>query len=62
MEELKSRNVNLEYTKATKKNLLPILKKELRCTKGVPLLLFDNPLVNLKILGLNKYEMSIPRS
>ena len=59
MEELKSRNVNLEYTKATEKDLLPILKKELRGTKRVPVLLFANPLVDLKILGLNKYEMSM---
>ena len=33
--------------------------KGLRGTKRVPVLLFANPLVDLKILGLNKYEMSM---
>ena len=59
LEELKSRDFDLENIKATKKELLPILKKELRGTKRVPVLLFDNPLIELKNLGLSKYEMSM---
>ena len=58
-QELTSRNVNLEHTKSTKKDLLPILKKELRGAKRVPILLLNNPLIDLNILGLSKYEMSM---
>ena len=55
MQDLKSRIVNLEHTKATKKDILPILKKELRGAKRVPILLLNNPLIiDLKILGLSK--------
>ena len=59
MQELKSRNVNLEYTKATKKDILTILKKELRGAKPTPFPLLNNPLTDLKSLGLAKYEMSM---
>ena len=54
-QELTSRNVNLEHTKSTKKDLLPILKKELR----VPILLLTNPSIDLNILVLSKYELSM---
>ena len=59
-QELKSRNVNLEYTKDTKKDLLPTLKKELRGAKRVPILLLNNLLtIDLKNLGLSKYDLSM---
>ena len=60
--ELKTRNIKLHNTKATKKDLLPLLKKELRGTKRVPVLLFNNPSTELKLLGLSKYEISMVES
>ena len=59
IKELTSRNINLDNMKATKKDLFPMLKKELRGSKRVPVLLFNNPLVNLKHFGLSKYEMAM---
>ena len=60
--EPKFRNINLHNIKATKKDLLPLLKKEFRGTKSVPVLLFNNPLAELKLLGLSKYEISMVES
>ena len=51
----------MEYTKATKKDLLPILKKESRGVKCVGnTQLHNNPvIIDFKILALPKYEMSM---
>ena len=53
LEELKSRNFDLRNTKATKKDLLPMLKKELRGAKRIPILLLNNQLIELIVLGLS---------
>ena len=58
-EELKSRNVKLDHLKITKKDLVPVLKKELRGLKRVPILVFNDPLIDLKQLGLSKYELAM---
>ena len=58
-EELQSRNINLEHLKITKKDLVPMLKKELRGVKRIPILLFNDPLIDLKMLGLSKYEFAM---
>ena len=60
--ELKSRNINQHNTKSTKRDILSLLKKELRGTKRVPVLLFNNPLAELKLLGLPKYEIPMDES
>ena len=57
--ELKSREVNIGHLKPTKKDLLPMLKKELRGTKRVPILLLHNPLIEFKLLGLSEYESAM---
>ena len=57
--ELKSRKVNLENMKKTKKELLPVLNKHLCGSKRVPVLLFHDPLASLDKYGIEKYEMSM---
>ena len=50
IEELKSRNLDLKNLKATKKDLLPVLKKELKGSKLVLVLLFNYPkIVKIKL-------------
>ena len=59
IDEVKSRNLDTKNLKATKKDLLPVLKKELKGSKRVPVLLFNNPKIHMKNLGLSKYEISM---
>jgi len=56
--ELNSRSVDIGHLK-TMNDLLPMLKKELRGTKRVPILLLHNPLIDFKLLGLSEYEISM---
>ena len=56
-QELQSRKINCEKQKTTKKDLVPILKRELKGRNRVPVLLFNNPLVELNLLGLSNYEI-----
>ena len=58
-EELLSRKIDLKKLKTTKKDLLPELKRELRGVKRVPILLLNDPLIELGELGLSKYEISM---
>ena len=57
--ELIARNVDIGHMKSTKKDLHPVLKKTLRGTKRVPVLLFQKPTMDLKQLGLSRYELSM---
>ena len=50
--ELTSRKVELKHLKSTLKDLAPVLKKELRGVKRLPILLLNNP-------GLAKYEITL---
>ena len=59
IEKVKFRNLDIKNLKASKKDLLPVLKKEWQGSKRVPVLLFNNPKIDLKNLGLSKYEISI---
>ena len=47
IDEVKSRNLDIKNLKATKKDLLPVLKKELKGGKRVPVLLFNNPKISM---------------
>ena len=58
-EELVSRKMSLEFLKPIKKDILPVLKKELKGIKRVPILFFGNPLKDLTYLGLSSYEMTV---
>ena len=57
--ELTSRKVDLEKFKATMKDLIPLLKRELRGIKRLPVLLINDPLSDLNQLGLAKYEITL---
>ena len=57
--ELTSRKVDLNHLKSTLKDLGPVLKKELRGVKRLPILLLNNPLCDLNQLGLAKYEITL---
>ena len=59
IEEVKSGNLDIKNLKATKKDILPIVKKELKGSQRVPILLFNNPKIDMKYLGLSKYEISM---
>ena len=58
-EELKSRNIDVSNLKMTKEDLLPVLTKLLGGIKRVPILLFNHPLIDLKRMGLSKYEIAM---
>ena len=57
--EFTSRKVNLKHLKPTLKDLGPVLKRELRGVKRLPILLLNNPLYDLNQLGLAKYEIAM---
>ena len=56
-QELISRNVDITHLKNTKKDLNPTLKTYLKGAKRVPILIMNDPLVDLKTLNLEKYEI-----
>ena len=51
--------MDIKNVKAAKKDILPVLKKESKGSNHVPVLLFNNPKIHLKNLGLSKYEISM---
>ena len=57
IQELKSRNVDISGLKETKKDLNPTLKKHLAGAKRVPILIMNDPLIDLKTLNLEHYEI-----
>ena len=56
-QELESRNIDVKQFKNTLKDLQPILKKVLKGVKRVPILLMNHPENDLRLIGLDKYEI-----
>ena len=57
IQELESRNVDMSGLKETKKDLTPTLKKHLKGAKRLPILIMNDPQIDLKTLNLEQYEI-----